>query len=83
MYNLNSEQIGDCTESARWCKFRIADLCCAAKIHVLDLYIVQLFNASALIESRSSTRLGQNVKLLTYVSIVYPPLAFCAVSTSK
>ncbi|KAM0460764.1 hypothetical protein ACHAO4_001556 [Trichoderma viride] len=32
----------------------------------------------ALIESRSSTRLGQNVKLLTYVSIVYPPLAFCA-----
>lgn len=42
--------------------------------------IVQLFNASALIESRSSTRLGQNVKLLTYVSIVYLPLAFCAVS---
>ncbi|PON30529.1 hypothetical protein TGAM01_v200969 [Trichoderma gamsii] len=37
-----------------------------------------LFNASALIESRSSTRLGKNVKLLTYVSIVYLPLAFCA-----
>jgi hypothetical protein len=37
-----------------------------------------LFNASALIESRTSTRLGQNVKLLTYVSIFYLPLAFCA-----
>lgn len=31
-------------------------------------------------ESRSSTRLGQNVQLLTYVSIFYLPLAFCAVS---
>lgn len=37
-----------------------------------------LFNASALMESRSSTRLGQNVQLLTYVSIFYLPLAFCA-----
>ncbi|KAM0168178.1 hypothetical protein ACHAPF_011254 [Botrytis cinerea] len=37
-----------------------------------------LFNASALMESRASTRLGQNVKLLTYVSIFYLPLAFCA-----
>ncbi|KAJ5723904.1 hypothetical protein N7488_001939 [Penicillium malachiteum] len=37
-----------------------------------------LFNASALIESRNSNRLGQNVKLLTYVSIFYLPLAFCA-----
>ncbi|KAN0101374.1 hypothetical protein V8E51_011884 [Hyaloscypha variabilis] len=37
-----------------------------------------LFNASALVESRASTRLGQNVKLLTYVSIFYLPLAFCA-----
>lgn len=42
-----------------------------------------LFNASALMESRSSTRLGQNVKLLTYVSIFYLPLAFCAVSIFK
>lgn len=41
---------------------------------------VQLFNASALIESRSSTRLGQNVQLLTYISIFYLPLGFCAVS---
>uniref|UniRef100_A0A8H7K1S0 Uncharacterized protein n=1 Tax=Bionectria ochroleuca TaxID=29856 RepID=A0A8H7K1S0_BIOOC len=37
-----------------------------------------LFNASALMESRSSTKLGQNVQLLTYVSIFYLPLAFCA-----
>ncbi|KAN0104181.1 hypothetical protein V8E51_009926 [Hyaloscypha variabilis] len=37
-----------------------------------------LFNASALVESRTSTKLGQNVKLLTYVSIFYLPLAFCA-----
>ncbi|TGO44491.1 hypothetical protein BOTNAR_0812g00010 [Botryotinia narcissicola] len=37
-----------------------------------------LFNASALMESRASTRLGENVKLLTYVSIFYLPLVFCA-----
>jgi hypothetical protein len=37
-----------------------------------------LFSASALNESRASTRLGQNVQLLTYVSIFYLPLAFCA-----
>jgi hypothetical protein len=37
-----------------------------------------LFNASALVESRASTRLGENVKLLTYISIFYLPLAFCA-----
>ncbi|RHZ49632.1 hypothetical protein CDV55_102505 [Aspergillus turcosus] len=37
-----------------------------------------LFNASALMESRASTRLGHNVALLTYVSIFYLPLAFCA-----
>jgi hypothetical protein len=35
---------------------------------------------NALIETRISTRLGQNVMLLTYVSIFYLPLAFCAVS---
>ncbi|KAL9613084.1 MAG: hypothetical protein Q9167_002341 [Letrouitia subvulpina] len=37
-----------------------------------------LFSASAVFESRLSTRLAQNVKLLTYVSIFYLPLAFCA-----
>ncbi|PMD42010.1 hypothetical protein L207DRAFT_580690 [Hyaloscypha variabilis F] len=37
-----------------------------------------LFNASSVVESRASTRLGENVKLLTYVSIFYLPLAFCA-----
>ncbi|KAI5459652.1 hypothetical protein BGZ63DRAFT_255901 [Mariannaea sp. PMI_226] len=36
-----------------------------------------LFNASSVIESRTSTRLGQNVQLLTYVSIFYLPLGFC------
>ncbi|KAI1380653.1 hypothetical protein F4677DRAFT_194030 [Hypoxylon crocopeplum] len=37
-----------------------------------------LFNASSVIESRAATRLGENVKLLTYVSIFYLPLAFVA-----
>ncbi|KAL2065226.1 hypothetical protein VTL71DRAFT_2895 [Oculimacula yallundae] len=37
-----------------------------------------LFNASSVVESRASTRLGVNVKYLTYVSIFYLPLAFCA-----
>jgi hypothetical protein len=41
--------------------------------------ILQLFNASSVVESRASTRLGENVKLLTYVSIFYIPLAFIAV----
>ena len=36
-----------------------------------------LFNASAVIESRASTELGRNVRLLTYVSIFYLPLSFC------
>ncbi|KAF5021950.1 hypothetical protein F66182_5990 [Fusarium sp. NRRL 66182] len=36
-----------------------------------------LFSASGVIESRVSTRLGENVRLLTYVSIFYVPLSFC------
>ena len=39
-----------------------------------------LFNASAVIESRASTRLGENVKLLTFVSIFFLPLSFTTVS---
>ncbi|KAK2774914.1 hypothetical protein FQN53_003390 [Emmonsiellopsis sp. PD_33] len=38
----------------------------------------QLFNASSVVESRAATQLGENVRLLTYVSIVYLPLGFCA-----
>ncbi|KAJ4263464.1 hypothetical protein NW762_006283 [Fusarium torreyae] len=36
-----------------------------------------LFSVSGVIEIRVSTRLGENIKLLTYVSIFYPPLSFC------
>ncbi|KAG2421847.1 hypothetical protein HFD88_005823 [Aspergillus terreus] len=36
-----------------------------------------LFNASAVMETRASTRLGQNMKLLTFVSIFFLPLSFC------
>lgn len=36
-----------------------------------------LFSASAVIESRASTRLGENVKLLTFVNIFFLPLSFC------
>ena len=43
-------------------------------------FFSQLFNASAVIESRASTRLGENVKLLTFVSIFFLPLSFCTVS---
>ena len=42
--------------------------------------IFQLFNASAVIESRASTKLGENIKLLTFVSIFFLPLAFTTVS---
>ncbi|KXX81511.1 Lon protease [Madurella mycetomatis] len=37
----------------------------------------QLFNASAVMESRASTQLGENVKLLTFVSIFFLPLGLC------
>ena len=42
--------------------------------------ISQLFNASVVIESRASTKLGENIKLLTFVSIFFLPLAFTTVS---
>jgi len=45
-------------------------------------YPAQEFAWVSMSESRISTRLGQNVMLLTYVSIFYLPLAFCAVSVS-
>jgi hypothetical protein len=38
------------------------------------------FNASAMVESHLSTRLAQNVKLLTYVSIFYLLLGFYVVA---
>jgi hypothetical protein len=43
---------------------------------------IKLFNASGVVESRASTRLGEIVKLLTYVSIFYLPLSFSTVSRS-
>ncbi|KAK0706262.1 hypothetical protein B0T26DRAFT_446339 [Lasiosphaeria miniovina] len=36
-----------------------------------------LFNASAVMESRTSTKLGENIKLLTLISIFFLPLSFC------
>ncbi len=41
-----------------------------------------LFSASGVMESRASTRLGENIKLLTFVSIFFLPLSFCMVSFS-
>jgi hypothetical protein len=41
---------------------------------------IQPLSASAVMEPRAPTRPGENVKPLTYVSIFYPPLAFCTVS---
>ncbi|KAG5301356.1 hypothetical protein I7I48_01338 [Histoplasma ohiense] len=37
-----------------------------------------LFSASAVAESRAATQLGENIRLLTYVSIFYLPLSYCA-----
>lgn len=34
--------------------------------------------SSAVIESRAATQLGEKVQLLTYVSIFYLPLSYCA-----
>lgn len=33
-------------------------------------------------ETRAATQLGTNMKLLTYVSVFYLPLSFCAVRMS-
>lgn len=41
----------------------------------------QLFSASAVMESRQSRILSENVKLLTFVSIFFLPLGFSIVST--
>jgi hypothetical protein len=48
----------------------------------ISAHSVQEFAWVLMSETRISTRLGQNVMLLTYVSIFYLPLAFCAVSVS-
>ncbi|KAI1126704.1 ankyrin repeat-containing domain protein [Nemania abortiva] len=44
---------------------------------VRDLLQIE-FAWASITEARISTKLGQNVMLLTYVSIFYMPLAFCA-----
>ncbi|KAL6720377.1 hypothetical protein ACLMJK_002298 [Lecanora helva] len=36
-----------------------------------------LFNASSVMESRASTRLGENIRLPTFVSVFFLPLSFC------
>ncbi|KAH8807840.1 hypothetical protein F5884DRAFT_900166 [Xylogone sp. PMI_703] len=36
-----------------------------------------LFSASAVMESRAATQLGENIKLLTYVSIFFLPISLC------
>ncbi|KAF2968612.1 hypothetical protein GQX73_g4996 [Xylaria multiplex] len=54
----------------------------SSKITKLDQIVRDLlqieFAWSSITETRISTRLGQNVMLLTYVSIFYLPLAYCA-----
>jgi hypothetical protein len=50
-------------------------------VHTTDA-VKQLFSASSVMESRASTRPGENVKLLTYVSIFFLPLSFCMVRPS-
>ncbi|KAF4633530.1 hypothetical protein G7Y89_g4589 [Cudoniella acicularis] len=40
-----------------------------------------LFSASAVMESRAATQLGENIKLLTYVSIFFLPISVCTRQT--
>ena len=49
----------------------------------VSYHLLQLFTASGVVESRASTRLGEIVKLLTYVSIFYLPLTFSTVSMDE
>lgn len=49
---------------------------------IIPAHFRQEFAWASVTEARISTRLGKNVMLLTYVSIFYLPLAFCAASTS-
>jgi hypothetical protein len=48
-------------------------------LHPMTNASSKLFTASGVVESRASTRLGETVKLLTYVSIFYLPLTFSTV----
>jgi len=57
---------------------------CESKVpdHFAHL-LLQLFSASAVMESRASTQLGENIKILTYVSIFFLPITVCTVRTYK
>ncbi|PMD18890.1 hypothetical protein NA56DRAFT_725724, partial [Hyaloscypha hepaticicola] len=47
----------------------------AACLELVGIKVMRdgLFNASAVIESRASTRFGENVKLITYMTILFCP----------
>ncbi|THV51059.1 hypothetical protein BGAL_0125g00150 [Botrytis galanthina] len=69
---LNCEEIGRKLKSLQDISNRLSD----KREEALDLRD-GLFNASGVMESRASTRLGENVRLLTFVSIFFLPLSFC------
>jgi hypothetical protein len=52
-----------------------------ASLHYIgSSHLLQEFAWASVTETRIATKLGQNMMLLTYVSIFYLPLAVCAVS---
>jgi hypothetical protein len=59
---------------------KLAEIQLYNAISVGETKTIKLLTESALEESRKSTKLGQNVMLLTYVCIFYLTLAFCTVS---
>ena len=48
-------------------------------MHDLTRYTTQIFNLTSVKEAIEARHLGENVKLLTYVTIFYLPPAYCAV----
>jgi hypothetical protein len=42
-------------------------------------FAVQLVSASALFDSRTAVRQGENIRLLTYITILFFPLSFATV----
>lgn len=65
-------------EGVRISVIQYSSLCLRLDISIC-INKLRLFNASSMFESRASTRLGETVKLLTFVTVFYLPLTFCSV----
>ncbi|KAF7591587.1 hypothetical protein BBP40_001335 [Aspergillus hancockii] len=70
--NCHDRFIGPSMDDARmWTEAEVGKLCRTIERSN------EVFLANSILGSRASTRLGENVQLLTFVSIFYLPISFC------